>query len=67
VNGTTRSGSVTRAGLSVLAAATSIYVAVRLIDSVAVTLIVIVAAISGLIIVSFAIRLLWRRHHMDRW
>ena len=51
----------------VLAAVASIYVAVRLIESVAVTLIVIVAAIGGLIIGGFVIRVLWRRHHMNRW
>jgi hypothetical protein len=67
MNGPAGNGSLTRTGLSVLAAAVSIYVAVRLIDSVAVTLIVIVTAISGLIIVGFVIRLLWRRHHMNRW
>lgn len=67
MNGTPGSGSLARTGLGVLAAAVSIYVAVRLIDSVAVTLIVIVAAISSLIVMTFVIRLLWRRHHMNRW
>jgi hypothetical protein len=67
MNGTPGNGSLARTGLSVLAAAVSIYVAMRLIESVAVTLIVIVAAIGGLIIVSFVIRVLWRRHHMNRW
>ena len=67
MNGPGGNGSLARTGLSVLAAAVSIYVAVRLIDSVAVTLIVIVAAIGGLIIVSFVIRMLWRRHQINRW
>lgn len=48
---------------TLLAAAVAIYVAVRLIESVAVTLIAIVAGIGGLVIV----RLLWRRYRSDRW
>lgn len=67
MNGPAGSGSLARTGLSVLAAAVSIYAAVRVIEAVAVTLIVIVAAISCLIIGGFVIRVLWRRHHMNRW
>ena len=49
--------------LTVLAAAVAIYVAVRLIESIAATLLIIVAAVGGLVIVS----MLWRRHRADRW
>ena len=49
--------------LTVLAGAVAIYVAVRLIESIAAALIVIVAAVGGLVIVS----MLWRRHRADRW
>lgn len=53
--------------LGVLAMAVTVYVAVRLIESVAATLVLIVAVIGGLFIVGFIARLLWRRHRMDRW
>ncbi len=49
--------------LIVLAGAVAIYVAVRLIESIAATLLVIVAAIGGLVITS----MLWRRQRSDRW
>jgi ABC-type enterochelin transport system permease subunit len=49
--------------LSVLAAAVAVYVAVRLIESIAAALLVIVAAVGGLVVVS----LLWRRQRADRW
>ena len=52
---------------AVLAAAVAIYVAVRLIESVAATLVIIVAVIDGLILLSFVTRLLWKRQRMDRW
>ncbi len=52
---------------AVLAAAVAIYVAVRLIESVAATLMIIVAVIGSVVIAGFAARLLWRRHRSDRW
>lgn len=54
------------ASFSLLAAAVAIYVAVRLVESVFSTLIVIIAVIGGLSVLGFAARLLWR-HRMDRW
>jgi hypothetical protein len=53
--------------LMLVAAAVAIYVAVRLVESVAAALMVIVAVIGGLFVVSFVMSLLWRRHRMDRW
>lgn len=53
--------------LRVLAGALAIYVAARLIESVAETLMLIVAAIGGLLIVGFVVTLLWSRRRMDRW
>lgn len=54
--------------LTLLAAAVAIYIAVRLIESVAATLIAIVAVIGGLCVFGFAARLLWRRrHNIGRW
>lgn len=50
-----------------LAAAVAIYVAVRLIESVAGALVVIVAVLGGFFLVGFVVRLLWRRQRMDRW
>lgn len=50
-----------------LAAAVAIYVAVRLIESVAATLMIIVAVIGSVGIAGFVARLLWRRHRSDRW
>ena len=52
---------------TVLAAAVAIYVAVRVIESVAAALVIIVASIGGLVIVSFIANLLWRRHGSGRW
>jgi uncharacterized membrane protein len=52
---------------AMLAAAVAIYVAVRLIESFATTLIVIMAVIGGFVVVGFVARLLWRRQRMDRW
>lgn len=52
---------------AVLAAAVAIYVAVRLVESVAPALVVIVAVIGGLIIVSLLVRLWWRHHSTGRW
>lgn len=52
---------------AVLAAAVAIYVAVRLIESVAAALMVIVAVIGSVVIAGFGARLLWRRHRSDRW
>ena len=52
---------------AMLAAAVAIYVAVRLIESVAGPLVVIIAVPGGFVLVGFVIRLLWRRQRMDRW
>lgn len=52
---------------AVLAAAVAIYVAVQLIESVAATLMIIVAVIGSVGIAGFVARLLWRRHRSDRW
>ena len=52
---------------AMLAAAVAVYVAVRLIESVAATLVAIVAVIGGLILLSFVTRLLWRRWRINRW
>ena len=52
---------------ALLAATVAIYVAVRLIESVAATLMIIVAVISSVAIAGFVARLLWRRHRSDRW
>lgn len=52
---------------AVLAAAVAIYVAVRLIESVAATLLIIVAVIGSVGIAGLVGRLLWRRHRSDRW
>jgi hypothetical protein len=51
---------------SLLLAAVAIYVAVRLVESVASALIVIAAVIGGITICGFLARLWWRRH-LDRW
>lgn len=53
--------------LTLLVAAVAVYVAVRLIESVFTTLIVIAAVIGGLAIGGAVVRLLWRRHRMDGW
>lgn len=55
------------ASLTLLLAAVAIYVAVRLLESVFTTLIVIVAVVGGLVIGGAVLRLLWRRHRMDGW
>jgi len=52
---------------ALLAAAVAIYVAVRLIESVAATLMIIVAVIGSVLIAAVIVRLLWRRHRTDRW
>ena len=53
--------------LVLLAAALAIYVAVRLIESVAAALVAIAAGLGGVLIVGFAARLLWRWHRINRW
>lgn len=55
------------AAVSVLMVATAIHVAIRLIESVAVTLVIIVAAIGGLIILGLIARLLIRLTRANRW
>ena len=52
---------------ALLAAAVAIYVAVRLIESVAMALIAIIAVFGGFVVLGFAARLLWRRQRIDRW
>jgi hypothetical protein len=52
---------------ALLAAVVAIYVAVRLIESVAATLMIIVAVIGSVLIAAVIVRLLWRRHRTDRW
>jgi hypothetical protein len=53
--------------LTVLAAAMAIYVAVRLVESVAAALVIIVAAIGGTVLVGFVVAICWRRYRPDRW
>ncbi len=52
---------------TLLAAAVAIYVAVRLIESIATALISIVAVVGGLVVLGFIASLLWRRNRMNRW
>ncbi len=52
---------------ALLAAAVAIYIAVRLIESVAAILVVIMAVLGGSVLVGFVVRWLWRRQRMDRW
>ena len=52
---------------SLLAGAVAIYVAVRLIQSVAGPLVAITAVAGGLIILGLIARLLWRHRRMNRW
>ncbi len=53
--------------LALLVAAMAIYVAVRLIESIAAELVDIGAAVGGLIILGSVVSLLWRRNRMNRW
>ena len=53
--------------LALLVAAVAIYVAVRLIESIAAELVDIVAVIGGLVIMGFIASLLWRRNRINRW
>lgn len=52
---------------SLLAAAVAIYIAARLIQSVAGALVAITAVVGGLIILGLIARLLWRHRRMNRW
>ena len=52
---------------TLLVAAVAIYVAVRLVESVAAALMVIVAVAGGLVVVSFVLHLLWQRNRASRW
>ena len=52
---------------ALLAAAVAIYVAVRLIESIAAALVGIVAVVGGLVVLGFIASLLWRRNRMNRW
>ena len=58
---------LTGACLVFLAGAVAVYVAVRLIESVAAALVVIAAVTGGLVIVFWVARLLLRRRWLDRW
>lgn len=53
--------------LSLLACAVAVYVAVRLIESVAGTLLLIIAAVVGLGLVTALGSVLWRRYASSRW
>jgi hypothetical protein len=53
--------------LTVLAGAAAVYLAVRLIESVAAALLIIVAAAGGLVVATGCVSLLWRRHRANRW
>ena len=52
---------------ALLAAAVAIYVAVRLIETIAAALISIVAVVGGLVVLGFITTLVWRRNRMNRW
>lgn len=52
---------------TLLAVAVAIYVAVRLIESIAAALVGIVAVVGGLVVLGFIASLLWRRNRMNRW
>ena len=52
---------------TLLVAAMTIYVAVRLIESIAAALISIVAVVEGLVALGFIVSLVWRRNRMNRW
>lgn len=52
---------------TLLAVTVAIYVAVRLIESIAAALVGIVAVVGGLVVLGFIASLLWRRNRMNRW
>ena len=52
---------------ALLAAAVAIYVAVRLIESIAAALISIVAVVGGVVVLGFIATLVWRRNRINRW
>lgn len=52
---------------TLLAVAVAIYVAVRLIESIAAALVSIVAVVGGLVVLGLIASLLWRRNRMNRW
>ena len=52
---------------ALLAAAVAIYVAVRLIESIAAALISIVAVVGGLVVLGLIVSLLWRQNRINRW
>lgn len=52
---------------ALLAATVAMVVAVHLVESVAATLLVIAAAVGGLVMTGFVVRLLWRRDRINRW
>lgn len=52
---------------TLLVAAVAIYVAVRLVESVAAALMAIVAVAGGLVFVGFVLHLIWQRSRASRW
>ncbi|MGC8465814.1 MAG: hypothetical protein ACP5O0_07765 [Acidimicrobiales bacterium] len=52
---------------TLLVAAVAIYVAVRLVESIAAALVSIVAVVGGLVVLGFVISLMWRRNRMNHW
>ena len=52
---------------ALIAAAVAIYVAVRLIESIAAALISIVAVVGGLVVLGLIVSLLWRQNRINRW
>lgn len=56
-----------RVSLAFLAAAVSIYVAVRLLEAVAAALVVIYAVLGGALLLGFAAKVWWRWREANRW
>ncbi|WP_201732322.1 hypothetical protein [Acidithrix sp. C25] len=52
---------------TLLAVTVAIYVAVRLIESIAAALVGIVAVVGGLVVLGFIASLFWRRNRINRW
>lgn len=52
---------------ALLAAVVAIYIAVRLIESIAAALVSIVAVVGGLIVLAAIASLVWRRNRINRW
>lgn len=52
---------------ALLAAVVAIYIAVRLIESIAAALVSIVAVVGGIIVLAIIASLVWRRNRINRW